>query len=95
MLATILNSQRATEMSVFVVRAFVQMREVLLGNKQLAAKLAALEERVGGHDAVIADLITAIRKLLEARAGEQPKREMGFHMREEAPPYRYKISRKR
>ncbi len=95
MLAAHLNSQRAVEMSVFVVRAFVQMREVLLGNKQLAAKLAALEERVGGHDAVIADLITAIRKLLEAPAEEQPKRAMGFHMREEAPPYRYKISRKR
>ena len=95
MLAAHLNSERAVEMSVFVVRAFVQMREVLLGNKQLAAKLAALEERVGGHDALIADLITAIRKLLEAPAKETTKREMGFHMREEAPPYRYKISRKR
>ena len=95
MLATLLNSERAVDMSIFVVRAFVQMREVLLGNKQLAAKLAALEERVGGHDAVIADLITAIRKLLEAPAEEQTKREIGFHMREEAPPYRYKISRKR
>ena len=95
MLATLLNSERAVEMSVFVVRAFVQMREVLLGNKQLAAKLAALEERVGGHDAVIADLITAIRKLLEVPAEEKPKSEIGFHMREEAPPYRYKISRKR
>ena len=95
MLAAHLNSERAVEMSVFVVRAFVQMREVLMGNRQLAAKLAELEKRVGGHDAVIADLITAIRKLLEAPAEEQPKREIGFHMREEAPPYRYKISRKR
>lgn len=92
MLAMLLNSERAVEMSVFVVRAFVQMREVLLGNKQLAAKLAALEERVGGHDDVIADLITAIRKLLEASAGEKPRREIGFHMRETSPPYR--ISRR-
>lgn len=95
MLAALLNSERAVEMSVFVVRAFVQMRAVLLGNKQLAAKLAELESRVGGHDEVIANLITAIRKLLEASAEERPKREIGFHMREEAPPYRYKISRKR
>ena len=95
MLAAHLNSERAVEMSVFVVRAFVQMREVLMGNRQLAAKLAELEKRVGGHDAVIADLITAIRQLLEAPAEEKPKREIGFHMREEAPPYRYKISRKR
>lgn len=92
MLATILNSQRATEMSVFVVRAFVQMREVLQGNRQLAAKLAELEKRVGGHDEVIADLITAIRKLLDAPADEKPNREIGFHMRETSPPYR--ISRR-
>ena len=93
MLAAILNSKRAVEMSVFIVRAFVQMREVLLGNKQLAVKLAALEERVGGHDEVIADLIAAIRKLLEAPAGEKPKREIGFHLRETSPPYR--ISRRK
>ncbi len=93
MLAAILNSERAVEMSVFVVRAFVQMREVLLGSKPLAAKLAALEERVGGHDEVIADLITAIRKLLEAPAEEKSKREIGFHLRETSPPYR--ISRRK
>ena len=94
MLAAILNSERAVEMSVFVVRAFVQMRELLLGNKQLAAKLAALEERVGGHDEVIAELILAIRRLLEAPAEEKPKREIGFHLREIAPP-RYRISRRK
>lgn len=93
MLAAILNSKRAVEMSVFIVRAFVQMREVLLGNKQLAVKLAALEERVGGHDEVIADLIAAIRKLLEAPAEEKSKREIGFHLRETSPPYR--ISRRK
>lgn len=93
MLAALLNSERAVEMSVFVVRAFVQMREVLMGNKQLAAKLAELENRVGAHDEVIADLITAIRKLLEAPAEAKPRREIGFHMRETSPPYR--ISRRK
>ena len=92
MLAAHLNSERAIEMSVFVVRAFVQMREVLMGNRQLAAKLAELEKRVGGHDGVIADLITAIRKLIEAPADEKSKREIGFHMRETSPAYR--ISRR-
>ena len=95
MLATLLNSERAVEMSVFVVRAFVQMREVLMGNRQLAAKLAELEKRVGGHDEVIADLITAIRKLLEAPAEEKSEREIGFHIRETAPPYRVRVNRKR
>ena len=93
MLAMLLNSERAVEMSVFVVRAFVQMREVLLGSKQLAAKLAELERRVGGHDEVIADLITAIRKLLEAPTEEKAKREIGYHLRETSPPYR--ISRRK
>jgi phage regulator Rha-like protein len=88
MLAAHLNSERAVEMSVFVVRAFVQMREVLMGNRQLAAKLAELEKRVGAHGEVIADLITAIRKLLEAPTEEKSKREIGFHMRETSPPYR-------
>ena len=93
MLAMLLNSERAVEMSVFVVRAFVQMREVLMGNRQLAAKLAELEKRVGGHDEVIADLITAIRKLLEAPTEEKAKREIGYHLRETSPPYR--ISRRK
>lgn len=92
MAAAVLNSARAIEMSVFVVRAFVQMREVLMGNRQLMAKLQELEKRVGGHDEVIAQLVVAIRKLLEAPAEEKPRREMGFHMRETSPPYR--ISRR-
>lgn len=95
MLAGLLNSPRAVEMSVFVVRAFVQMRETLLGNRQLAAKLEELERRIGGHDETLASLIDAIRPLLEPPAVDESKREIGFHIREEAPPYRYKISRKR
>jgi hypothetical protein len=93
MLASVLNSARAVDMSVFVVRAFVQMREVLGSNRQLAAKLNELETRVGGHDQVIARLVAAIRQLLEAPGDEKPKREIGFHMREIAP--RYRISRRR
>ena len=88
MLAGVLNSQRAVEMSVFVVRAFVQMREMLTSDRQLAAKLDELEKKVGAHDQVIGQLVAAIRKLLEAPTEEKPKREIGFHMRETAPPYR-------
>ena len=95
MLAAVLNSERAVEMSVFVVRAFVQMREVLLGNRQLAAKLEELEKRVGGHGEVIADLITAIRKLLEAPVEDKPKREIGYHIRETAPLYRVRVQRRK
>ena len=93
MLASVLNSPRAVEMSVFVVRAFVRMREVLTSNRQLAARWDELEKRVTGHDQVLAELVAAIRRLLEAPAEEKPKREIGFHMRETSPPYR--ISRTR
>jgi hypothetical protein len=93
MAASVLNSPRAVEMSVFVVRAFIRMRELLANNKELAAKLAELEQRVGGHDKVIAQLVAAVRQLIEAPAEEKAKREIGFHIHEEAT--RYGISRRR
>ena len=68
MAATILNSPRATEVSVYVVRAFVELRELLTGNKELALKLAELESRIerklDSHDQAIAGLINAIRELM-------------------------------
>jgi hypothetical protein len=65
MAASILNSQRADEMSLFVVRAFIRMREVLAANQQIIAKLSELERKVEGHDSDIQDLIEAIRELME------------------------------
>ncbi len=87
MLASILNSPVAIEASVRVVRAFVLMREQLAAHKELAGKLADLERRVGGHDAAIQDLFEAIRQLVEPPLPEN-RREIGFHIRETAPPYR-------
>lgn len=88
MLAAILNSKRAIEMSIFVVRAFVRMRELLSENKQLAQKLAELEARVGGQDESIAQLIEAVRELLQPAAPEK-RLEIGFHIKEQ--PVRYRI----
>ena len=76
MAASVLNSDRAVEMSVYVVRAFVQLRAVLLDHKALADKLAALERRVSHHDNSLAEVIDAIRALMA-----QPKsanRPIGF-----------------
>lgn len=87
MLAAVLNSKRAVEMSVFVVRAFIRMREVLSENKQLAEKLAELEARVSGHDASIAQLIKAMRELIQPAVTEK-RREIGFHIKEKAVRYR-------
>lgn len=78
MAATILNSRRAVEMSVFVVRAFIRLREVALAHKELAAKLQELERRVTGHDESIRQLVSAIRQLLSPPPQEKPKRHIGF-----------------
>jgi len=68
MAATVLNSRRAVEVSVYVVRAFVQMRESLASNKQLATRLNELEARVSrrldGHDDAIDEILGAIRQLM-------------------------------
>ena len=64
MAATVLNSKRAIEMSVFVVRAFVQMRQALAVNQHLVSKLAELEARLDSHDDEIQDLVEAIRELI-------------------------------
>jgi len=87
MLAGILNSKRAVEMSIFVVEAFIRMREILSGNKQLAQKLSELESHVSSHDESIATLFEAIRQLLEP-AAPKTEREMGFHIKEKATRYR-------
>ena len=64
MAATVLNSKRAIEMSIFVVRAFVRMREALAANQQIVAKLSEIERRLEGHDFEIQELVDAIRELM-------------------------------
>ena len=78
MAATVLNSKRAIEMSVFVVRAFVRMREMLAKNRLLAAKIDELDRRLETHDASIQDIIDAIKELM---IPEGPaKRKIGFQL---------------
>src|SRR5437899_11156694 len=71
MAATVLNSERAVEMSVFVVLAFVRMRRAIAGNRNIPTKLAELEHRLESHDTEIQDLMNAIRELM---APEEPNR---------------------
>ena len=63
MAANVLNSKQAVQMSVFVVRAFVKLRETLAAHKELADKLTELERKVGTHDKAIVSIIAAIRGL--------------------------------
>jgi hypothetical protein len=76
-LASVLNSSRAAEMSIVVVRAFVRLRELLATHKDLAAKLKTLERRLDMSDEAIAELYAMIRRLMEPPA-EPPKRRIGF-----------------
>ena len=91
MAASVLNSPRAVQMSVFVVRAFVKMRGVLAQNAQLAGKLAELErrltERLDVHEKAIVHILGEIKKLMEPLppAQSEPKRrEIGFHVHDAA-----------
>ena len=87
MLASVLNSEIAVQASVRVVRAFVRLREMVAANAQLAAKLEELERRFDSHDEAIANLFAALKQLVAP--SEQPKRrEIGFHVRENAGRYR-------
>ena len=87
MLASILNTPLAIEASIRVVRAFLQLRELLATSKELADKLAELERRLGAHDQAIATLFKAIKQLIESPASEEKHREIGFHIKEQARRY--------
>lgn len=76
MLSSVLNSETAAEVGILVVRTFVQLREMLSTHRELAAKLEALERKIGSHDQAIAGLIDAIRQLMAPT--EQRKRSIGF-----------------
>jgi ORF6N domain len=84
MAANVLNSERAVAMSVYVVRAFVKLREVLAGTKELAKKLDDLERKLTGrldtHEKAIIEIFARIRKLLQPPPPQtEPKRRrIGF-----------------
>jgi len=81
MAAMVLNSPRATEVSVYVVRAFVQLRDTLIAHKELAQRLNELEAKIEGklstHDQAIAGILDAIRQLM-APPEPRKKRPIGF-----------------
>jgi phage regulator Rha-like protein len=77
MLANVLNSERAAQTSVQVVRAFVRLRQMLSSNAELARKLAALENKYDRQFKVVFD---AIRQLMSPPPAK-PRREIGFHVK--------------
>jgi hypothetical protein len=80
MAATVLNSPQAVKMSVFVVRAFIKMREQLLNRAELGKRLAEIEKGLLSHDTALRDLYRKIRPLL-LPPPEKPRRKIGFGVR--------------
>jgi hypothetical protein len=78
MAATVLNSERAVQMSVFVVRAFVRVRELLATNRILAAKINELENRMDGSDKSLDQIFRAIKRLVSVK--RSPRRRIGFDL---------------
>lgn len=78
MAASVLNTPRAMDVSVYVIRAFVKLRDLLSTHKELAGKLNELERKVASHDTVIQSLVVAIRRLLEPPP-TPPRPQIGFH----------------
>ena len=85
MLSSVLRSERAVQVNIAIMRAFVQLRSALESNRELAKKFAELEERVGKHDEDIGTIIEAIRQLIGPE--KKSRREIGFHVRESSPRY--------
>jgi ORF6N domain len=76
MAATVLNSPRAVEMSLYVVRAFIRLRELLAANSALARKLDELERKYKHHDDAIAAILSTLRELMHSPAPK--RRAIGF-----------------
>ena len=85
MLSSVLNSDRAIEVNIAIMRAFVQLRKISSSHKQLAQKLREIEARLEDHDESIDAIFEAIQQLM--RPPEKPRKPIGFEVKE--PKRRY------
>ena len=80
MLSSVLSSDRAVEVNIAVMRAFVHLRRMVLSHADLARRLTEFEERMEDHDEQIGDIFEAIRQLMTPPDG--PKKKIGFEVKE-------------
>jgi len=91
MLSSVLRGERAVQMNVAIMRAFVNLRRMLASNETLSRKLAELERHLEGHDKSIKSLFDAIREMMSPPA--KARGEIGFHIKEASVPYRVRKKR--
>ncbi len=88
MAANVLNSRRAAQMGVFVVRAFVRMRAALSDSRKLAALEKELKERLDVHEAAIVSILQRVMDIIDPPAlPAQPKKDIGFRVKEARSRY--------
>ena len=73
MLSSVLNSERAIQVNILIMRAFTKLREILLTHKELATKIDALEQKYAEHDQTIKEIFQAIKQLLEPPLPKEKK----------------------
>jgi len=78
MLSSVLNSKRAIHINIEIIRAFVRLRQLIAGNKELARKLEHLGRTVASHDQDIKALLLIVDNLLTSDQGTEQQREIGF-----------------
>ena len=78
MAASVINSKRAVEVSVYIVRAFVRLRRVIAEHKELSRRIVQIERHLADHDEQIIELIKAIKQLLKPEPPPK-KRCIGFN----------------
>lgn len=89
MLSSVLNSEKAIQVNIAIMRAFVQMREILVNNEELARRIAELEKNTGSklkkHDDQIRAIFEAIKKLIKATIPKttEPTRQIGFVVKDD------------
>ena len=73
MLSSVLNSERAIQVNILIMRAFTKLREILITHKDLATKIEALEKKYTEHDQTIKEIFQAIKQLLEPPLPKEKK----------------------
>ena len=81
MAANVLSSDRAVDMGVYVVRAFVNLRRNVETNKEISTKLEELEIRLMNHDEQLKTIVRAVKTLINKGKGDSPRRRIGFDAR--------------